>query len=167
MPNGTWWCRGCEVFTFNQPENTCGCLSTYLPVAPAQWNSSSSHQSHWNQGCLMCAICYHYRPQRSCEGYVFTGVCLSTVGECLVPGGLLLGGCLLWRGVCSWGGGLVPGRAWSWGVGIPECTEADPPGEMAAPADGTHPTGMHSCLSSDFCESSVQILFRSKFCNIY
>ena len=21
---------------------------------------------------------YHYRPQRSCEGYVFTGVCLST-----------------------------------------------------------------------------------------
>ena len=41
-----------------------------------------------------------YRPQLSCEGYVFTGVCLSTggvpdlgacawSGGCLVPGGLL------------------------------------------------------------------------------
>ena len=45
-----------------------------------------------------------YRPQRSCEGYVFTGVCLSTGGGGLVPGGCLL------RGV----------------VGIPACTEADP-----------------------------------------
>ena len=26
---------------------------------------------------------YFYRPQRSCEGYVFTGVCLSTVGGVL------------------------------------------------------------------------------------
>ena len=25
----------------------------------------------------------NYRPQRSCEGYVFTGVCLSTGGVCL------------------------------------------------------------------------------------
>ena len=30
-----------------------------------------------------------YRPQRSCEGYVFTGVSLSTEGECMVPGGLV------------------------------------------------------------------------------
>ena len=26
------------------------------------------------------ALNYYYRPQRSCEGYVFTGVCLSTGG---------------------------------------------------------------------------------------
>ena len=26
-------------------------------------------------------IHYHYRPQRSCEGYVFTGMCLSTGGN--------------------------------------------------------------------------------------
>ena len=38
------------------------------------------------------------------------------------------------------------GCAWSEGVGIPACTEADPsPGETATAADGTHPTGMHSC----------------------
>ena len=29
---------------------------------------------------------------------------------------------------------------------IPSCTRADtPPGQMATAADGTHPTGMHSC----------------------
>ena len=43
------------------------------------------------------------------------------------------------------GGCLVLGGAWSWEGGIPACTEADPPGEMATAADGTHPTGMHSC----------------------
>ena len=52
------------------------------------------------------------------------------------PGGAWSGGgCLLPRG-------LLPGGV----VGIPACTEADtPPGEMATAADGTHPTGMHSC----------------------
>ena len=37
-----------------------------------------------------------YRPQRSCEGYVFTGVCLSTGGGLLLgvpgPGGSAPGG---------------------------------------------------------------------------
>ena len=58
-------------------------------------------------------FCYH--PQRSCEGYVFTGICLSTGGP--------LGG--------SAPGGPGPGGggAWSGGVGIPACTEADPPGK--------------------------------------
>ena len=46
---------------------------------------------------------YFYHPQRSCEGYVFTGMCLST------GGGLLRGGCLVLEG-----------------AGIPACTEADP-----------------------------------------
>ena len=92
----------------------------------------------------------HYRPQRRCEGYVFTGVCLSTGGAWSsgVPG--LEGG--------VWSGGKVPGQggAWSWGCagprgtwsggGIPACTEADPPGETATAADGMHPNGMHSCL---------------------
>ena len=38
---------------------------------------------------------------------------------------------------------MVPG-----GVGIPACTEADPPPERekATAADDTHPTGMHSCF---------------------
>ena len=83
-------------------------------------------------------ICTFYRPQRSCEGYVFTGVCLST-GGVSAPKGLGLGvcsrgvsaprgvgvGCLL-PGVCAWSGRgcLLPG-----GVGIQACTEADPPRE--------------------------------------
>ena len=99
-----------------------------------------------------------YRPQRSCEGYVFTGVCLSTGRGGMsgrgVPGP---GGCLVLEGVCAWSRGvpaprgcLLPGRGGAWsrgggGVGIPAYTEADPAGETTTAADGTHPTGMHSC----------------------
>ena len=48
----------------------------------------------------------------------------SALGECLLPGGLLLGGCV---------------GAWYWGV-----PGGDPP--MATAVGGMHPTGMHSCL---------------------
>ena len=105
---------------------------------------------------------YFYRPQRSCEGYVFTGVCpqrseggmlsqhalqevsqhaLQQVGACLLRGSLLRG----WGfEVCSWekvsacsggGGGSGPGGMWR-----------PPRKQMATVADGTHPTGMHSCF---------------------
>ena len=86
---------------------------------------------------------------------------MSALGGCLVPGGQLLGGAWSRGGVCSGapgpgggvpgpggpgpGGCLVPGGL-LWGGGIPACTEADPPPrQMATVADGTHPTGMHSC----------------------
>ena len=158
--------------------------------------------------CLNLVIYYH--PQRSCEGYVFTGVCLSTGGGWYPsmpcrwypsmpfnrsPGGGVLfqhalqvvsqhalqqvsGGCLVWgsapswclvwgdvcsQGVCSWGG--VPGLRGSarGGAGIPACTEANTPGETTAGADGTHPTGMHSCFLCKFiemydCESARLVL---------
>ena len=62
-----------------------------------------------------------YRPQRSCEGYVFTGVCLSTGGGAWSwgvcsrgvpgPGGMSAGGGCLVLGWC-----LLPGGAWSWRV---------------------------------------------------
>ena len=71
-------------------------------------------------------------------------------GRCLVPGA-----------VCSWGGllpgvpgprGSAPGGAWSGGVcsgGVVVVSQhalrQTPSGEMATAADGTHPTGMHSC----------------------
>ena len=107
-----------------------------------------------------------YRPQRSCEGYVFTHVCHSVheggawsqgvpgPGGCLVPGGVcsgggLLGGCLLRGGACSRGSALGEG----------EC--GDPP-ETATVADGTHPTGMHSyyfIVSSVFAKLAILILF--------
>ena len=54
--------------------------------------------------------------------------------------GAALGGCLVPGGMPGLGPCLVPG-----GVGIPACTVADPSGETATAADGTHPTGMHSC----------------------
>ena len=65
----------------------------------------------------------HCRPQRSCEGYVFTGVCLSTGDVCLVQGGACFqgvcarsGGCLL-PGVCTWSQGGVCSRGHLvWGV---------------------------------------------------
>ena len=53
---------------------------------------------------------------------------------------------LVLGGVC-----LVPG-----GAGNPSCTEADPPGEMATAADGTHHTGMHSC--SHPCSHPTEML---------
>ena len=65
---------------------------------------------------------------------------------------------------------MVPGGAWSGGVGIPACTEADPPGETAIAADGMHPTGMHSCFPSfitsndrSFDRSSTWTLFTMVF----
>ena len=61
----------------------------------------------------------HYRPQRSYEGYVFTGVCLSTGGVpgrgVLVPGVPGRGGAcsrgVCSQGVCSQGGWLVSQHA--------------------------------------------------------
>ena len=94
---------------------------------------------------LFLQIVHNYRPQRSCEGYVFTPVCHS----------------------------VHRGDSASVHAGIPHLPRADPrdqaipspeqtpptrhppgadtPGtrhphqRMATVADGTHPTGMHSC----------------------
>ena len=113
---------------------------------------------------------FDYRPQRSCEGYVFTPVCQS---------------------FCShWGGGFCLSACWDTtprGADTPQ-EQTTPPGadthlppgsrsppgadtspreqthppesrqppreqttprETAAAADGTHPTGMHSCFGID------------------
>ena len=64
----------------------------------------------------------YYRPQRKCEGYVFTPVFLSTVG-----GGLPH--CML---------GYPPRRH-------PPGREPPLPQQTTTAVDGTHPTGMHSC----------------------
>ena len=78
------------------------------------------------------------------------GVCSE---GCLLCGGVCSGGCLLW-GVCL-GGGLVPGcGAWSGylvlgGLVSHHALRQTPPGETTTAADGTHPTGMHSCLIID------------------
>ena len=112
---------------------------------------------------------YCYRPQQSCEGYVFTGVCLST------------GGCLVLVGVCSWGvpgpgesaprgvpgprrsapgrvpgpgGGLLPGGCLvPGGVGIPACTEVDPPGR------GGYCCGRYATYWNAFLFRNIFILY--------
>ena len=50
-----------------------------------------------------------------CEGYVFTGVCLSTGGGHACMGGVHGGGACV-AGGCAWWGHAWRGRAWWWGV---------------------------------------------------
>ena len=104
-----------------------------------------------------------YRPQRSCEGYLFTGVCLSTGGGGGIPACLAAG---LQGGVLSQhalqkvsGGGAALGGVCSQGVAAPRvcvCVWRPPPPrqQTATVADSTHPTGMQSC---------IMILLRAKF----
>ena len=77
-------------------------------------------QSHWS-----------FLPPANvvCEGYVSTGVCLSTGGACMCGGeGVCVAGGHAWQGAC------VPH--------IPPTTLWDTVGQCTG---GTYPTGMHSC----------------------
>ena len=105
---------------------------------------------------------YIYRPQRSCEGYVFTRICDSVhrgggvlsqhalqvvsqhalqQGDACSRGGLPLGGAC--SGGCLLGEVPALGGACSGGPARGGC--GDPRKQMATVADGRHPTGMHSC----------------------
>ena len=105
-----------------------------------------------------------YRAQRSCEGYVFTPVCLSTGEVCLSA---------CWDTNPPRAGTPLPG-AGPLGTGTPQTRHPPGPGtplpgirhpprtrhlsgpgtprdqaphqQTATVADGTHPTGMYSCL---------------------
>ena len=85
----------------------------------------------------------YYRPQRSCEGYVFTDVCLSTVGEDLTrytpPGP---GTPPRTRYTPDQ---VHPQTRYTPRAGTPPRTRYTPLRDTATAADGTHPTGMHSC----------------------
>ena len=104
----------------------------------------------------------HYRPQRSCEGYVYTRVCQSFcslggsaipacipggIPACLAAGGsaprgcLLSGGCLLPEGSAT-GRCLLPGGACSWrgllwGVACSQRGVPAPGGCMETPPNQT------------------------------
>ena len=95
----------------------------------------------------VCTVVICYRPQRSCEGYVFTPVCHY------VSRG---------RGVCL---------SACWNTTPREQTPRTrllPPGKTAAAADGTHPTGMHSCSWWVRCRrylvKEIYLLFKTKKC---
>ena len=114
------FCREIQVFYFSiMLLTTCSWQSASLVRLPVM-QSMLAVWTFWYQ------IFIFYRPQRSCEGYVFTGVCLSTARGVPGPGGgcLVLGGVpgpegSAPRGLCS-GGCLVLGGC------LPACTEADP-----------------------------------------
>ena len=99
---------------------------------------------------------------------VHRGVSSTGPGGCL-PGGVSRPGPGRLPGGCpgpGWGGCPGPGGC------IPRCTEADtpPPQQTATAADGTHPTGMHSCSNINtphfifFCEHR-SLLQNNKFVN--
>ena len=73
-----------------------------------------------------------------CEGYVFTGVCLST------PGGGMHG---FIRGACVV---LFGGHAWFYSGGVGRAWFFSDTMRYGQWAGGTHPTGMHSCTVSMF-----------------
>ena len=104
-------------------------------------------------------LCRHFsnfmtaRKRSLGQGYMFTGVCLSTGRGCLVraEGGAWSRGDAWSRGgagpreggAWSWGGG-----AWSGGVWYGGCLVETP--QTATAVGSTHPTGMHSCFLSYF-----------------
>ena len=91
-----------------------------------------------------------YRPQRSCEGYVFTPVCHSVHG----------------------GGGSGSVHV---GLPCPPPPEQPPPlpreqtplpeEGTPTPADGTHPTGMHSCYRYTLTTVDLLNIIKSRFKN--
>ena len=124
--------------------------------------SVNRHCSEKLKGRKITGWFYFYRPQRSCgQGNVFTGVCLSTMGE-----GVCLSAC--WDAIPPLDGGTPPGtrqtshpRPWIENLPPPRTRQTPldgepPPGPGRPPpgkqtpayglqAAGTHPTGMHSC----------------------
>ena len=80
-----------------------------------------------------------YRPQRRSEGYVFTGVCPQ-------------GGRCEWSGECMVRG--VPGPG---GLVSQHALRQTPLEGTATAVDGTHPTGMHSCLARYFAENYMKM----------
>ena len=83
------------------------------------------------------------------------GACMVK-GVCVVKGVHGEGACMV-KGLCMMkrGSCMTGGHAWWWGA----CTA----GETAAAADGTHPTGMHSCFkilftkTTTFCQAKEPI----------
>ena len=111
----------------------------------------------------------NYHPQQCCEGYVFTGVCLSIGGEYLTstpPGSRhppwdqvhpLGPGTPLGLGTQPPRPGTPPRTRYTpWDQVHPPGPGTHPPGpgthpqDMATAADGMHPTGMHSCFGLIF-----------------
>ena len=96
---------------------------------------------------LKCGRMHIYHPQRSCEGYVFTGLCLSTRG----------GGGWYPSMPCRWYPNMPCSRSQGWGVlslhalqvvsqhTLQQVSGGCLVGGGGSAPDGMHPTGMYSC----------------------
>ena len=82
---------------------------------------------------------------------------------CLLPGvgrGAWSGGCLLLEGVSAPGGTEGPGSEVSApGRGLVRRVPGGDPPQTTTAADGTHPTGMHSCCTIKLHKSRNSFLF--------
>ena len=126
---------------------------------------------------LTFALTPFYRPERSCEGYVFTGICLSTGGwgclpQCMLgyhtpPGADPLGTDTPLEQTAPEQTPPPPGADpdpppgsrhpplgadTPWEQTLPSWEQTPPRSRLphqdtATAADGTHPTGMHSCFN--------------------
>ena len=77
--------------------------------------------------CILLMTCHAFLPPANevCEGYFFTGVCLSTGGggmhggrgACMVVGGMHGGGHTWWQGACMVAGGIHGGGGMHGGRG--------------------------------------------------
>ena len=117
-------------------------------------------------GKVFTRVCQEFCPK---EGVCVSGMCawgtcmagdVHGKGACVAGGSAWQGG-HVWQG-CAWGACMVGGHAWQGSVHGGEggaCTA----GETATAADGTHPTGMHSC-STNYVSFWWQIPFDS-VCN--
>ena len=100
-----------------------------------------------SKAAVGCERNIYYCLQQSCEGYVFTHVCLST-GGVSAPRGQSAPGRVCSRGVSTLGGGLLTGGVSALGGLVSQhALRQTHPRKTATAADGTHPTGMHSCSS--------------------
>ena len=82
---------------------------------------------------------FNYRPQCGKVMFSQASVILSIGQACVAGGGMHgRGTCVAWGGMCGMGVCGLEGHVWQRGA----CMA----GETATAVDGTHPTGMHSCL---------------------
>ena len=145
---------------------------------PSQARPQSRHPPSRQQAPPLHMFAVYYRPQRSCEGYVFTHVCLSTGGSASVHAGIPPSH-PPWSRHTPWSRHPQSRHPSPWsrapqtrhlpqtryvpGADTPPAAGTPPlPEQTATVADGTHTTGMHSCSLMCFTGSS-NFFFRFRF----
>ena len=105
---------------------------------------------HGRGACMvkagMCGRGHVWQGVCMAEGHAWQEACVAG-GACVASGGGIHGGVCVWQGAC------MVGRQHAWQGACMACLAE----ETATAADGTHPTGMHSCFSECHEENSRSI----------